>query len=147
MVITAASTGVGRACARRFAAEGFIGCAFARSAVKLEALATEFEAIHSYPLDVSDAAAVEVASRRVQSDHGRVDVLINNAGVTTGGQPEDAETVDRIIDTNLKGTMYCTFAALPIMRARHEGRDFKVASISGVDIQPEGNTGLYAASK
>jgi 3-oxoacyl-[acyl-carrier protein] reductase len=100
-----------------------------------------------YPTDVSDGEQVRRTFARILVEHGRIDVLVNNAGVTGANQPVDLDLIDRIIDTNLKGTLYCTFAALPAMRENGGGRIVNVASISGVDISAEGNDGLYAASK
>jgi uncharacterized protein len=148
MVITGASTGVGRATALRFAGEGYSVCALARSADKLDELATETAGkIVPYPTDVSDSKQVERTFARILEDHGQIDVLVNNAGVTSGGQPVDVSVIDRIIDTNLKGTLYCTFAALPSMRENGGGHIVNVASIAGVDISAKGGDGLYAASK
>lgn len=148
MVITGASTGVGRAAALRFVEEGYSVCALARSADKLAQLASEGRgAIYPYPTDVSDGDRVERSFAKILDAHGRIDVLINNAGVTAGKSPVDFAMIDRVIDTNLKGTMYCTFAALPSMRENGGGHIVNVASIAGVDISPEGNNGLYAASK
>lgn len=148
MVITGASTGVGRATALRFAGEGYSVCALARSVDKLDKLAMEAAGkIVPYPTDVSDSKQVERTFAKILEDHGRIDVLVNNAGVTSGGRPVDVATIDRIIDTNLKGTLYCTFAALPSMRENGGGHIVNVASIAGVDISARGGDGLYAASK
>jgi NAD(P)-dependent dehydrogenase (short-subunit alcohol dehydrogenase family) len=148
MVITGASTGVGRAAALRFASEGYAVCALARNVDKLESLAAEgVGKIFPYPIDVSAGGQVKQAFAKIVQEHGRIDVLVNNAGVTAGGQPIDFAMIDRIIDTNLKGTIYCTFAALPSMRENGGGHIVNVASIAGVDIAPQGNDGLYAASK
>jgi len=148
MVITGASTGVGRATALRFAGEGYSVCALARSVDKLDELAMEAAGrIVPYPTDVSDSKQVERTFAKILEDHGRIDVLVNNAGVTSGGRPVDVATIDRIIDTNLKGTLYCTFAALPSMRENGGGHIVNVASIAGVDISAKGGDGLYAASK
>jgi 3-oxoacyl-[acyl-carrier protein] reductase len=148
MVITGASTGVGKATSLHFVREGYAVCALARSAEKLERLAEEGSGeIFAYPTDVSDGGQVERVFAKILDEHGRIDVLVNNAGVTAGGQPIDFSTIDRIIDTNLKGTLYCTFAALPSMRENGGGRIVNVASIAGVDISAKGGDGLYTASK
>ncbi len=148
MVITGASNGVGRATALRFAAEGYGVCALARSVDKLETLASAGEGqIYPYPTDVSDSGQVERVFEKIVTEHNRIDILINNAGVAAGKQPVDFAMIDRVIDTNLKGTMYCTFATLPTMRQHGGGRIVNVASIAGVDIIAEGSNGLYTASK
>ena len=64
-----------------------------------------------------------------------------------GGQAVDTEMIDRIIDTNLKGAIYCTYATIPLMQKHGAGHIVNVASAAGVDIAPRGNYGLYAASK
>ncbi|HEY88579.1 MAG TPA: SDR family oxidoreductase [Thermoflexia bacterium] len=148
MVITGASSGVGRATALRFASEGYAVCALARSANKLDELVVEAVGkIYPYPTDVSDSQAVERTFAKILEEHGKIDVLVNNAGVTTGGRPIDFAMIDRIIDTNLKGTLYCTFAALPSMRQNGGGHIVNVASIAGVNISAQGDDGLYIASK
>ncbi len=148
MVITGESSGVGRATALRFASEGYSVCALARSANKLDELAMETAGkIYPYPTDVSDSKAVERTFAEILEVHGKIDVLVNNAGVTTGGRPIDFAMIDRIIDTNLKGTLYCTFAALPSMRKNGGGHIVNVASIAGVHISDKGGDGLYGASK
>jgi 3-oxoacyl-[acyl-carrier protein] reductase len=148
MVVTGASTGVGRATCLRFAAEGYTVCALARSADKLEKLRTQAgSGIAPYPTDVSDSERVSEAFNRILAEHGTPDVLVNNAGITSGGKPVEPALIDAIIDINLKGAMYCTFAVLPRMQERKSGRIINVASIAGVDISESGSDGLYAASK
>ncbi|MCD6290671.1 MAG: SDR family oxidoreductase [Anaerolineae bacterium] len=149
MVVTGASSGVGRAVALRFAQEGYTVCALARSVDKLERLAKEGDGnIFPYPTDVADSGQVERTFAEILEEHGRIDVLINNAGITTPGRDiVDFATVDQVIDTNLKGTIYCTFAALPTMRENGGGRIINIASVAGAYIHYKGNNGVYAASK
>ena len=148
-VITGASTGVGRACALHFAAQGNIVCALARNKIRLEELKRQYpQNIYSYPSDVTDKDQVRNTMAKIDSDHGTIDVLINNAGVNVGaGDPMGLESVDTIIDTNLKGTIYATYAVLPVMKRAGDGSIINIASIAGVDIVPEGSPGLYTASK
>ncbi|MDX1522046.1 MAG: SDR family oxidoreductase [Anaerolineae bacterium] len=148
MVITGASNGVGRAASLRFATEGYVVCALARNVDRLEALAAEGDGkIYPYATDVSESGQVERVFEKILTDHHTIDVLINNAGIAVGNQPVDFWMIDQIIDTNLKGTMYCTFATLPTMRQHRGGQIINIASIAGVDIVPEGSNGLYTASK
>jgi NAD(P)-dependent dehydrogenase (short-subunit alcohol dehydrogenase family) len=148
MVITGASTGVGRAAALHFAKEGYAVCALARSVDKLQRLEAEGGGnIVSYPTDVSDSGQVAHAFDQILARHGAIDVLINNAGIVPEVQPVDFAMIDRVIDTNLKGAMYCTYAALPSMQQAGKGRIINVASIAGVNIRDKGNNGLYTASK
>jgi NAD(P)-dependent dehydrogenase (short-subunit alcohol dehydrogenase family) len=148
MVVTGASTGVGRAVAELCAGRGYDVYALARSRAKLEALAAASSGkIRACPCDITDTAAVAETFEAILAEAGGVDVLVNNAGLTGGPKPVDFDLIDAVIDTNLKGTMYCTYAVLPAMRKRGAGHIINVASISGVVISPEGNNGLYAASK
>jgi len=148
MVVTGASTGVGRAVARSFAGRGYDVYALGRSKDKLDALAGEWNGkVRACPCDVTDKTAVGATFEAILAEAGGIDVLVNNAGVVAGGGPVDFDLIDRVIDTNLKGTMYCTYAVLPSMKEHGSGHIFNVASISGVDISPDGNNGLYAASK
>jgi NAD(P)-dependent dehydrogenase (short-subunit alcohol dehydrogenase family) len=148
MVVTGASTGVGKAVCLYFSKKGWVICALARSADKLAQLAAEGgEKIYSYPTDVTKSEQVEKTFEQIIQTHQRIDVLVNNAGVTTGKKPVDNNLIDQIIDTNLKGTLYCTFAALPVMQEQKSGRIVNISSIAGVDIAPAGGNGLYAAAK
>jgi NAD(P)-dependent dehydrogenase (short-subunit alcohol dehydrogenase family) len=148
-VITGASSGVGRACALYFAEKDNTVCVLARKKEALQQLKQENPGnIHPYACDVTDKQQVWKTFEEIGNQEGRIDVLINNAGVVDSPQdPWNGEMVDRIIDTNLKGTMYCTYAAIPIMQKHQYGSIFNVASISGVDISESGNNGMYAASK
>jgi len=148
MVVTGASSGVGRATAQHFAEAGYEVCAIARSEQRLEELAaTDSGHIYAYPGDVTDSAQVEDIFRRIGTDWARVDVLVNNAGVTAARQATSSQLIDQVVDTNLKGPMYCTFAALPWMRQAGSGNIVNIASIAGADILPRGSDGLYGASK
>jgi NAD(P)-dependent dehydrogenase (short-subunit alcohol dehydrogenase family) len=148
MVITGASSGVGKATAIRFAKEGYQVCALSRNREKLEVLEQESSGIiQAYQTDVSDSNSVEETFTKIIDDHGKIDVLVNNAGVTSGGKAVDNELIDRIIDTNLKGAIYCTYATIPSMKESGAGHIVNIASIAGVDIAHKGNDGLYAASK
>lgn len=156
MVVTGASSGVGRALALHFAAKGMTVCALARREGKLRELQEQHpENIEPYPTDVSDASQVKDTFAAILAAHPQIDVLINNAGVLNRAQfgDEDFEVIDRVIDTNLKGTMYCTYAVLPAMMARGRGRIINISSTAGIPgehIGPEAGIvrfGDYAASK
>ena len=148
MVITGASSGVGKAAALRFSDEGYQVCGLARNKEKLDALEQGSSGkIQAYPTDVSDSKSVEETFAKIIVDHSKIDVLVNNAGVYPGGQVVDNAMIDRIIDTNLKGAIYCTYATIPVMQKNGAGHIVNVASVAGVDIAPRGSYGLYAASK
>ena len=153
VLITGASSGIGAACARRFAAEGANLALWARRRERLEELGAELRARHCVTVllaqvDVRDRSAVNrVAEELVGAGHVP-DVLINNAGLASGlskvheGDPEDW---DRMIDTNLKGLLNVTRAILPHMVARRRGHVVNLGSTAGHMTYPMGN--VYNATK
>lgn len=153
ILVTGASSGIGEACVRRFAAEGANLVLWARRADRLERLAAELGTAHRVSLsvavvDVRDRTAVNRAVEALVSA-GRVpDVLINNAGLASGMariQEGDPEDWDRMIDTNLKGLLNVTRAILPHMVARRKGHIVNLGSTAGHQTYPMGN--VYNATK
>lgn len=153
ILITGASSGIGEACARRFAAEGANLVLWARRADRLEALAAELASAHRVSLsvgvvDVRDREAVNRAAEALVRAGRIPDVLINNAGLASGlaklqeGDPEDW---DRMIDTNVKGLLNVTRAILPHMVARRRGHIINLGSTAGHQTYPMGN--VYNATK
>ncbi|SFC54533.1 NADP-dependent 3-hydroxy acid dehydrogenase YdfG [Parapedobacter composti] len=151
--ITGASAGIGEACARVFAREGFDLLLAARRINRLEALAAELEDeygvnTHLLALDVRDAGEVFSAFSNLPGEWQQVDVLINNAGLSQGLDPIHAGDIgdwDRMIDTNVKGLLYVTRAVSPIMVARQSGHIVNIGSIAGKEVYPNGN--VYCATK
>ncbi len=152
-LITGASSGIGAACARRFAAEGANLVLWARRADRLEALAAELASAHRVSLsvgvvDVRDREGVNRAAEALVRAGRIPDVLINNAGLASGlaklqeGDPEDW---DRMIDTNVKGLLNVTRALLPHMVARRRGHIINLGSTAGHQTYPMGN--VYNATK
>src|SRR5437868_4768350 len=153
ILITGASSGIGEACARRFAADGAQLALWARRRVRLESLGRALEAQHGVAarlteVDVRDRAAVSRAAEQLVAAGHVPDVLINNAGLASGmskiheGDPEDW---DRMIDTNLKGLLNVTLAVLPHMVARRRGHVVNIGSTAGHMTYPQGN--VYNATK
>jgi 3-hydroxy acid dehydrogenase/malonic semialdehyde reductase len=153
ILITGASSGIGEACARRFAADGAQLALWARRRARLEALARALEQQHRVApqlaeVDVRDRAAVSQAAQALVATGHVPDVLINNAGLASGlskiheGDPEDW---DRMIDTNLKGLLNVTRALLPHMVARRRGHVVNIGSTAGHQTYPMGN--VYNATK
>ncbi len=144
IVITGAGSGLGKTLAIDLAGQGHRICALSRSVDKLAELKASYpEQIESFVVDITDAAAVQ----KVFSNIGTVDVLINNAGIFSSApfHEESWENIDRIIDTNLKGLMYCTRAALPAMIERKAGHIINISSVSGINgIRGQA---IYGASK
>jgi len=153
ILVTGASSGIGAACARRFAAEGAKLVLWARRVDRLERLSAELREGHGTSVllaqvDVRDRAAVNAAAASLVAGGHIPDVLINNAGLASGmskiheGDPEDW---DRMIDTNLKGLLNVTRAILPHMVARRRGHVVNLGSTAGHMTYPQGN--VYNATK
>jgi 3-hydroxy acid dehydrogenase / malonic semialdehyde reductase len=153
ILITGASSGIGAACARRFAAEGARLALWARRQERLEELGAELRTTHHATVllaqvDVRDRAAVNRAADELTAAGNVPDVLINNAGLASGlakiheGDPEDW---DRMIDTNVKGLLNVTRAILPHMVARRRGHVVNLGSTAGHTTYPMGN--VYSATK
>lgn len=149
--ITGASVGFGAACARSFAQPGNRLVLTARRVDHLLALQKELSAtadIHIMPLDVTDREAVQGALEALPERFRAVDVLINNAGLALGLEPAhrvDLDDWETMVDTNIKGLMYCTRLILPGMVARNRGHIVNISSVAGDWPYPGGNT--YGASK
>lgn len=149
--ITGATSGFGAACARRFAADGWRLVLCGRRQERLDAVQTEVaEAVpvHAFPLDVRDEAAVNAAVAALPTEFAEIDLLINNAGLALGLEPAhrcDMEDWQRMVDTNIKGLIYCTRAVLPGMVARDRGHIVNIGSVAGTYPYPGGN--VYGATK
>jgi 3-hydroxy acid dehydrogenase / malonic semialdehyde reductase len=149
VLITGASSGIGRACAEAFAAEGSRLVLAARRHERLEALATALS-VPTLPveLDVRDRSAVDTAIGGLPPDWADVDVLVNNAGLAAGFGPlsdNDPDDWDRMIETNVTGLLNITHAVLPRMLARGRGHIVNISSIAGRDTYPNG--AVYSATK
>jgi NAD(P)-dependent dehydrogenase (short-subunit alcohol dehydrogenase family) len=138
-IITGGNSGVGAECARLFADEGAKVVISARRKDKLDQVAEEIRSNGGEVLAVvCDIAKPEDAKKLVEaaiSEYGQIDILVNNAGVLEQGlkpiaKAEDAD-IDRIIDTNLKGTMYITREVAKEMESASEGSIVTVASVAG----------------
>ena len=149
--ITGATSGFGAACARRFAAHGWTLILCGRRQDRLEALRAELAAtapVHAFPLDVRDETAVNAAIAALPVEFSEVDLLVNNAGLALGLEPAhrcDMDDWQRMIDTNIKGLLYCTRAILPGMVARNRGHVVNIGSVAGNYPYPGGN--VYGATK
>ena len=152
VLITGASAGFGEACARIFAAEGARLILTARRSERLAALRDELKEIaagvHVVQLDVRDRAAVEGLVESLPEDFREIDVLVNNAGLALGLEPAhqvDMEDWEIMVDTNIKGLMYCTRAILPGMVERNRGHIVNISSTAGSWPYPGGNA--YGGTK
>ena len=149
--ITGASSGFGKACARSFAAEGARLILTARRQEKLEALRNELTdaaGVHVIQLDVRDRTAVDAAIASLPAEFCNIDVLVNNAGLALGLEPSHQAAIedwDVMVDTNIKGLMYCTRAILPGMVERNSGHIVNISSTAASWPYPGGN--VYGGTK
>ncbi len=147
-LVTGAASGIGYACARRFAAEGavVIGLDLKESA-EWEHVGREASAARFFVADVCDFAATESVVSEVVREHGRLDVLVTAAGVAGGGAAHaiPIEEWDRVQAVNLKGTFLSVKAALPPMMEQRSGSIITIASIEGLEGSEGGSA--YNASK
>jgi NAD(P)-dependent dehydrogenase (short-subunit alcohol dehydrogenase family) len=142
-LVTGASSGIGEAAARKLAAAGFTVYGTSRKAAAGE----EREGIVFLPLDVTDDGSVAAAVREVLDRSGRIDVLVNNAGLGIAGAAEESsiEQARALFDTNLFGSIRMTRAVLPQMRKQGSGRVINLSSAQG--LVPAPFAALYAATK
>lgn len=148
--ITGASSGIGASLARAFAAEGAAVILSARRAERLEALRAALprpDDVLVLPLDVSDGAAIEQAAEQAEAWRGRVDLLINNAGVSQRSLVEETEmdTVRWVMEINYFGVVHLTRRVLPGMLARGGGHIVNISSVAGYVATPMRS--VYASSK
>ena len=146
LVITGSSSGIGKATAKHFAAQGWKVAATMRKPENDTEL-NQLENISLYALDVTDETAVSNAAAQIINDFGTVDVVLNNAGYGLAGPFEAASTeqIKRQFDTNVFGLMSVTRAFLPHFRANKAGMFLNVSSIGGLITYPL--VSLYHSSK
>lgn len=152
VLITGATSGIGQACARRFAQNGYNVIITARRADRLEAIRHDLERydakVMTLVFDVRDAAAATAAVTSLTDEWKQIDILVNNAGLALGldkeyeGNPEDWETM---IDTNIKGLLTMTRLVVPAMVERNEGHVINIGSVAGDAAYAGGN--VYCATK
>ncbi|GAB3468643.1 oxidoreductase [Massilia terrae] len=143
VVVTGVSTGIGRATAQRFAAYG----AKVYGTVRASALASPIPGVTLLDMDVRDADSVRRAIQVVMEREQRIDVLVNNAGVSLVGAVEETAIAEAqsLLDVNVLGLLRTTQAVLPHMRDQGSGKIINVSSVLG--FLPAPYMGLYAASK
>ncbi|MFN4148607.1 MAG: SDR family oxidoreductase [Rhodocyclaceae bacterium] len=147
--ITGASSGIGAALARHYAARGAILGLAARRGEALLTLATELDtACHLYPLDVADAAALQIAGADFIAKAGVPDIVIANAGVSVGTLTEESEDLPafrRVFEINVLGMVHTFQPFVAAMRRQGRGRLVGIASVAGIRGLP--GAGAYSASK
>jgi NADP-dependent 3-hydroxy acid dehydrogenase YdfG len=133
-LVTGASSGIGAATARRLAAEGATVALVARRRDRIGELAAEIgHGALAVPADVTSEEEARAAVAQVIAERGRLDTLVNNAGVMLLGPVEGADTDQwrTMVEVNCLGLLYCTHAALPIMREEGAGHIVNVSSVAG----------------
>lgn len=149
VVVVGASSGLGEATARHLAAEGAKLVLGARRLDRLQALAAELglPAEAAVETDVTDAGQVKRLVDAAVAVHGRIDVILNNAGLMPHSPLERGKIGDwdRMIDVNLKGVLYGIAAALPHMTRQKSGHIINVSSVAGHKVRP--GSAVYAATK
>ncbi len=152
--ITGASSGIGQACAEVLAKEGYNLLLCARRLNRLEALKDALLAayptiqIHIFELDVRDAEQVANQIEGLPPAWKKINVLINNAGLSQGLDPiqnGDIGDWDRMIDTNIKGLLYVSKSVIPLMDTENGAHIVNLGSIAGKEVYPNGN--VYCATK
>lgn len=145
-LITGGSTGIGRAIAARLARDGFSVVITGRSELSLREAAAQHENISFVVADVTKSEDVRRTLAHVEERHGRLDVLVNNAGVAPIAPIDQitGEHVDSVFDVNVRGLIDATVQALPLLRAS-KGSIINISSI--VSDRPMVNMTVYAASK
>ncbi len=150
-VITGGARGIGACCVQAFLSAGYAVAVLDLNAETGEAfvrgLGRPENELRFYGINVADAASVSATFEKIVKDFGRLDVLVNNAGITqdTLLLRMKEEQWDRVLDVNLKGTFLCIQAAAPVMLRQRSGRIINLASVVGM----MGNAGQanYCASK
>ena len=153
VLVTGASSGIGRECARAFAVHGSRLLLVARRSDRLDALAVELQQQYgvetlTMSLDVRDRGAVEGWFAGLPEGWCEIDILVNNAGLSRGIEPlqrGDIGDWEEMIDTNVKGLLYVTRTVLPGMVERGRGHVINIGSIAGHEVYPGGN--VYCATK
>ena len=151
VVITGASSGIGRALALQLADEGTWLALAARDAQRLDSLAVECQqrggkAI-AIPTDVADESRCETLIRLTWETYGRIDMVINNAGMDVVSKLEDLPDLHlfkQVVDVNFYGAVYCTYYALPFLK-KTSGRIVNISSLGGMMAIPFNTS--YVASK
>jgi NADP-dependent 3-hydroxy acid dehydrogenase YdfG len=151
VLITGASSGIGEATARLLAERGHHVVLGARRTERLKELTEDIQAAGGsaeyHPLDVTDAEQVRAFVDSAAARHGRVDVMVNNAGVMPLSKLEALrlDEWNRMIDVNVRGVLHGIAAALPVMQAQRHGQFVNVASIGAHQVSP--TAAVYCATK
>ena len=134
IIVTGASRGIGETIAMKLAENDLNVFGFARDINRLHSLEKRGKGrIFGFQVDVVNPEQIQKAYEEIERNHGPIDVLVNNAGIYQEIEfvKQDIEQISRIIDTNLKGALFCTRLVLPYMVSRKKGRIINISSVSG----------------
>jgi NAD(P)-dependent dehydrogenase (short-subunit alcohol dehydrogenase family) len=147
-IVTGAASGIGLACARRYAAEGatVVGIDL-QDSDEWQAVVDTMPASRFHRVDVTDGPALQAVAEETAAQLGRIDILLTAAGVGDGGPVNMLEEAawDRVVDINLKGTFLSIKAVLDTMMAQRAGSIITIASVEGINGTEGGSA--YNASK
>jgi len=151
ILVTGASSGIGAGLVRELGRAGAKLMIGARRTDRLEALKGEIEGeggtVAVRALDVTDRASVEAFAAAAMAEFGRIDVLVNNAGIMPLSNLNvlKIDEWDRMIDVNIRGVLHGIAAVLPVMEAQGEGQIINVSSVGGLRVVP--SAAVYCATK
>jgi NADP-dependent 3-hydroxy acid dehydrogenase YdfG len=153
VLITGATSGIGLACAAKFAENGYNLIITGRRADRLEKISADLKSKYNIEVttlnfDVRDKEAVFTSIGALPDEWKDIDILVNNAGLAVGLntiQEGEIDDWERMIDTNVKGLLYVTRAVLPGMVSRKKGHVINIGSIAGKEVYPNGN--VYCGTK
>ena len=151
ILVTGASSGIGAGVVRELGRAGAKLTIGARRTDRLETLKAEIEGeggtVAVRALDVTDRASVEAFAAAAMAEFGRIDVLVNNAGIMPLSNLNvlKIDEWDRMIDVNIRGVLHGIAAVLPVMEAQGEGQIINVSSVGGLRVVP--SAAVYCATK
>lgn len=153
ILITGASSGIGEACAKLFAAHGAKLLLCARRKDRIDKLASELQKLYgtesfTFTLDVRNGEKVAKTITALPAEWQNVDILINNAGLAAGIEKvaeADLNDWETMIDTNIKGLLYVTRAVIKNMLIKNSGDIINIGSVAGHEVYPGGS--VYCATK
>ncbi|MGB1018835.1 MAG: SDR family oxidoreductase [Chitinophagales bacterium] len=153
ILITGATSGIGKACAELFAKENYQLILTGRRAERLEKIKQDLISkykvkIHVLCFDIQNKKATENAINTLPESFKNIAILLNNAGLALGKETldkSDMQDWETMIDTNVKGLLYVTRAVIPIMKKNKSGHIINISSIAAKEVYPNGN--VYCASK